>query len=100
FNLNYNVQGKPKHGRFVSGMGVKQWYRIAEFFFTHMCAFRHFKSLQRYVGDEAESKRGILDMSPPTIHEGIVTNWEEMTKIWEHTFYNELREVPEGMALL
>ena len=43
-----------------------------------------------YVGDEALIKRGILEIRYPIEH-GIVTNWEDMEKIWHYTFYNELR---------
>merc|ERR550534_3279532 len=52
-----------------------------------------------YIGDEAQSKRGVLKLSYPIEH-GIITSWDDMEKIWHHTFYNELRITPEEHSIL
>ena len=45
-----------------------------------------------FAGDNAP--RGILSLKYPVEH-GIVANWEDMEKIWHHTFYNEQQVAPE-----
>merc|ERR1712219_48549 len=52
-----------------------------------------------YVGDEAQSKRGILSLVYPIEH-GIITNWDDMEKVWHHTFNNELRISPDESPIL
>ncbi|KAJ2769218.1 actin, partial [Coemansia nantahalensis] len=52
-----------------------------------------------YVGDEAQSRRGVLTLSHP-IERGIVTDWDDMEQIWHHTFYNQLRVAPEEHPVL
>jgi len=54
-----------------------------------------------YVGDEVQSKRKFLTMNfKYPIKRGIVTNWDDMEKIWHHTFYNELQIAPEDHPIL
>jgi len=52
-----------------------------------------------YIGEEAQGRRGVLTLKYPIEH-GIVTNWDDMEKIWSHCWYNELRVNPEEHPVL
>ncbi|KAF7331005.1 Actin 1 [Mycena venus] len=52
-----------------------------------------------FVGDAAQSKRDVLTLKYP-VERGIVTNWDDMEKIWYHTFHNELRVDPDQHTVL
>ena len=51
-----------------------------------------------YIGHEAQDKRDMLTLKYPIEH-GIVTNWDDMEKIWHHA-YNELHVAPEDHPVL
>jgi len=52
-----------------------------------------------FIGDDAQARRGVLTIRYPIEH-GVVTNWDDMEKIWHHTFYNELRVNPESNNIM
>nr|P12715.1 RecName: Full=Actin, cytoplasmic; AltName: Full=Actin, macronuclear [Sterkiella nova]AAA29393.1 actin [Sterkiella nova] len=56
-------------------------------------------SASEYIGDEAQQKRGVLKIFYPIEH-GIIKDWEDMEKIWNHTFYVELRVQPDEHPVL
>eukprot|EP01126_Amoeba_proteus_P057650 TRINITY_DN734_c0_g1_i1.p1 TRINITY_DN734_c0_g1~~TRINITY_DN734_c0_g1_i1.p1 ORF type:complete len:388 (-),score=74.84 TRINITY_DN734_c0_g1_i1:88-1251(-) len=51
-----------------------------------------------YLGDEAQHARGMLSLKYPIVH-GVIVDWEDMVKLWKHTFY-ELSVNPEEHPLL
>merc|ERR1719354_1260331 len=53
-----------------------------------------------YVGDEAQSKRGILTLKYPIEH-GIVTDWNDMERVWQYVYSkDELNTYPEAHPVL
>ena len=57
------------------------------------------ESKSEYIGDEAQKMRGVLNLKYP-IESGIVTSWEQMEKVWEYCFTNELRVDPSEHKVL
>lgn len=53
----------------------------------------------RLIGQEALEKLGITKISHP-IENSQISNWDDIEKIWHHTFYNELRISPEEHNVL
>lgn len=72
-----SIVGRPKNQSVIVGVDAKD----------------------EYIGDEAQQKRGVLKISYPVGH-GIVQDWDDMEKIWNHTFYVELRVSPDEHPVL
>ena len=53
-----------------------------------------------YVGDECYHMPRTIPAAKYPIERGIITNWDDMEKIWSHTFRNELRVYPEECCVL
>jgi len=49
---------------------------------------------QEYIGEEIAHRRGILNLTYP-VAAGVVESWEDMEKVWHHTFYNDLMVSPD-----
>ena len=67
--------------------------------FQNALVMTDMESKESNVGHKAQSKRGILTLKS-TIERGVVTNWDDMEKIWHHTFFNELPVAPEEHPVL
>ncbi|CAG8956714.1 hypothetical protein HYFRA_00012258 [Hymenoscyphus fraxineus] len=45
---------------------------------------------ETYIGSEAQSRRGLLSIQYP-IEQGNITNYDDLEKLWQHIFVNELQ---------
>lgn len=51
-----------------------------------------------FIGRRAQEYRGLLKIRYPMEH-GIVTNWEDMEKIWAWVYQEELGTLPEEVCI-
>lgn len=69
--------GRPKHVRIMAGA-------VAE---------------DQFIGRKAQELRGLLKIKYPIEH-GIVTDWEDMERIWKHIYEEELKTASEEHPVL
>ncbi|KAA6356659.1 MAG: putative Actin, partial [Streblomastix strix] len=52
-----------------------------------------------YIGEEAQLKRGALILGYP-VDKGVITNWDDMVRIWHYVFTTILHTQPENHPVL
>jgi len=50
-----------------------------------------------FIGKKAQELRGLLKIRYPMTH-GIVTDWDDMEKIWSHVYTEELKTLSEEVG--
>jgi centractin len=50
-----------------------------------------------FIGAKAQELRGLLKIRYPLEH-GIVTDWDDMEKIWSYIYSEELKTLPEEVT--
>lgn len=52
---------------------------------------------ETFIGRRAQELRGLLRISYPVEH-GVVTNWDDMERIWSYVYSDELRTLSEEVS--
>lgn len=52
-----------------------------------------------FIGDRAQELRGLLKIRYPLEH-GIVTDWDDMERIWEYVYSEGLKTLSEEVSLM
>lgn len=50
-----------------------------------------------FIGRKAQELRGLLKINYPMKH-GVVENWDDMERIWQHVYSEELKTLPEEVG--
>lgn len=86
---NPTIIGRPKYQKVMAGLLLLA---------IEQSALRY-NNDEAYIGSIAQQNRGILRLSHPIEH-GVVTDWDDMERIWHHTYSNDLKASPEDHPLL
>lgn len=73
---NIHSVGRPKHVRIMAGAVEGD----------------------TFIGRKAQELRGLLKIRYPIEH-GIVTDWEDMERIWQYIYTDELKTLSEEVGL-
>jgi hypothetical protein len=88
-----NGSGTIKAG-FAGGNAPKSYFPNFVGRAKHQRVMAGTEDVDILIGKRAQELRGLLKIKYPMEH-GIVTDWEDMEKIWQYVYAEELRTVPE-----
>ncbi|KAM9924763.1 hypothetical protein OXX80_011118 [Metschnikowia pulcherrima] len=81
--------GRPKYQKIMAGSSLSAIEENA----------LKYNNTHTYIGDVAQQYRGLLRLSYPLEH-GVVTNWDDMERVWHYTYSRHLKAAPEDHPLL
>lgn len=83
------IVGRPKYQKVMAGLLLLAIEQSAS----------RYNNDEAYIGSIAQQNRGIMRLSHPMVH-GVVTDWDDMERVWHHTYTNDLKAAPEDHPLL
>jgi centractin len=84
-----NIVGRPKYQKIMGGSGS----------LVGDDGQNSSLNQETFIGDLAQQNRGLLKLLYPVDH-GIVKNWNDMEKVWHHTYSHDLKANAEDHPLL
>lgn len=82
------IVGRPKYQKVMAGLLLLGEVPVLSY-----------SNDEAYVGAVAQQNRGILKLLHPIEH-GVVTNWDDMERIWHHAYASGLKAPPGDHPLL
>lgn len=101
-NIKAGFAGEEKPKCFFPSLvGTPKYHKImaAALLSTLEESVLKYNNLEAYVGSVAQQNRGLLRLNHPVDH-GVVTDWDDMERVWHHTYSRELKTAPEDHPLL
>lgn len=83
------IVGRPKYQKVMAGLLLQ----------AIEPSVQRYNNDEAYIGSIAQQNRGLLKLAHPIEH-GVVSNWDDMERIWHYTYTHDLKTGPEDHPLL
>lgn len=88
-NVSPSLVGRPKYQKIMTASLSLELEEL----------LLRYNDKEAYVGKVAQKHRGILRLCHPLQH-GVVQDWDDMERLWHHTYSRDLKTPPEEHPLL